>query len=95
MSLPKPFDLCSLPLLITLCSFKFCSLKEEKSETNDETSEGFLRGCVLVFSVENFCGLFVLSLHESFMENKVHSAKSNSSQQFSADTLWDTRKNPG
>ena len=46
------------------------------------------------FSVQNFFGLFVLSLHESFMENKVHSAKSNSLQLFFGETHRDASKNP-
>lgn len=86
----------------SLCSFKFYSLEEKsekkKSKTDDETSEWFWgRVCkcfFFSFSVTNFCLLFVLFLHESFIENKVHSAKSNSSQQFCAETLRDTSKNP-
>lgn len=45
-----------------------------------------------LFSIPNVVGVF--SPHESFMENKVHSAKSTYSQQFCADTLRDTSKNP-
>ena len=45
-----------------------------------------------LLSVPNFCDLLVLP-HESFIENKVQSAKSSSSEQFGAETLSDTNKN--
>lgn len=48
-----------------------------------------MRRWVLSFPVQRFCDLFRLSFHESFIENERHSA-----QQFSAEILRDTSKNP-